>query len=244
MKHSNSIKTIIIGLVLLISTENTLYSQGIGLSGKRLSAFYNIDYAGDYYPFLFREFFGEKAHEYYNVLEDNEPSRFKGSFNLRHTIDLGYAWQRNISVNAALSYYRNGFGDEDNFSRNYHSLKYSIGLRYFTHKSGAIAPIGNYWGFYLFHNRYAIHYRGKSSIYGDDHIKNESDETRTGLSVSFGKQSVLYRKVLFNVSIQADIPVHSGTSRIFYDSGIDRFTRKILIENFLRLTIGIGLCPI
>ena len=194
------IKLILITLSCFGLTAVSGNAQGIGLSGKRFSTFYNLEYAG---KMVFSDFKNYKG-DYYNELEDSKPSLLKSIINFRHNVQVEYNINRKVTIGAFGSYFREGFGvvEPRLFSKNYQSFSYGIAVKLFNIKKGGLAPLGRYFSLKIFNNYNKIHFRGNSSIYGDNFRTNEFTYSSPRISVVFGKQGILTRKVLFNVAVE------------------------------------------
>lgn len=231
-------------LLLFLSFNTSVQGQGVGLSGKRFSVFYNLDYSGHIIPYIS----GQYGY-YYNELESESLSVTKALFNFRHTLQLEYNLLRNFSVGIFSGYFRDGFGviKPELFSKNYASFSYGLSFKIFRLKKGALAPLGAYVNVKIFNTYNKVHYKGYSKTFGDDYIINKSSADFLGASVSLGKQGILSKKVLFNIAAEVGFLFRSGDG--FSEAGSDYLKQGLLAGslsgNYLfRLTFGVGICPL
>lgn len=222
-------------------------AQGPGLSGKRFSTFYNLEYAG---KMVYSDFDNNKG-DYYNEINDGTPSLLKSIINFRHNVQVEYNINRKVTIGAFGSYFREGFGivEPRLFSKNYQSFSYGIAVKLFSLKKGGLAPLGRYFSLKIFNNYNIIHYRGISNIYGDNFRTNETTYSSPRISVVFGKQGILTGKVLFNVAVEAGIlfyeEIDSSALVPFYNIGYqtDDLMRSLNTAHLFRLTFGAGINP-
>lgn len=233
-------------LFFLLCINIPVQSQGVGLSGKRFSVFYNLDYRG---PIMKLSTYKKEGNVYYNELENKERPFLKSVAKFKHSLQLEYTLRRNFSVGLSGSYYKDGFGviEPSLFSKNYTSFSYGVNMKFFKLNKGSIAPLGPYINVRLFNTYNKIHYKGYSATFGDDYITNEYTQGALGLSLAWGKQGVLAGNVLFNLALEVGylrLPERKSVGGDF--SGL--VNRKILEGSLIRsylfnITFGVGICP-
>ena len=228
-------------------------AQGVGLSGNRISVFYDFDYSGSLYP---RVFLAEDNIEYYNILNDKKPLKLKAIINIRHTLRVDYALLRNVSVGVFASYHRDGYGVVSPllFSKNYTVFTYGILFKDFFLERGGIAPLGNYIGIKLAINNVNAHNRGNPTIYGEDYREHEFSFFIPMVGFSLGRQGVLANTLLYNVSFEIGVNIDNlgnfedpwatvSPQNSFFDNKPD-ILQKLWGNNLFRLTFGVGIAPL
>ncbi len=245
-------KAIVLALILILG----IYSgktQGIGLSGKRISVFYDFDYSGAFAAFII---FGEVDGNYYNVLNDKKPSNIKTLTNIQHTFRVDYALLRNISIGGLAAYSRDAYEiiEPALFTRNYQVFSYGITLKDFFLKRGGIAPLGNYMGMKFVLNTVNAHNRGNPKLYGDNYREHEFSFHFPTIGFSLGRQGVLANKLLYNVSFEVGMNIYMlGNFEDPWPSAhipgapllgnLPPILNTLNRNNQFRLTFGVGIAP-
>lgn len=223
-------------------------AQGPGLSGKRFSTFYNLEYAG---KLVYSDFDNNKG-DYYNEINDGTPSLLKSIIKFRHNLQVEYNINRKVTIGAFGSYFRDGFGvvSPSQFSKNYQSYSYGISFKFFNIKKGGLAPLGRYFALRVFNNYNSIHYRGNPALYGKNYRINETTYSAPRVSVVFGKQGILSRRVLYNVSVEVGLLFYSNTGFPVLISNFnevnfltDDLRGSLNGAHLFRLTFGVGINP-
>lgn len=229
-----------IAFIIIISLPTAGKAQNIGFLGKHLSIFYNLNQ----HPQVFNDYAGN----YFNSQNYDEHSFFRRHFKFTHRIEVDYTLARNFSMGIFGNYTRSGVGKSNytlnNFGGNYTATSTGLSLKFFSYKKGAIAPLGTYTGIRFFRTSLNSFDTGREDIYGKDHIINEENQSFYNVSLVFGKQQVLYKKILLNVGVELALALtkdkntsNNGTTKS--ESYDDFFGRQ-----FASFTFGIGLCPI
>lgn len=229
--------------------SEALNAQGVGLSGKKWSVFANLDYTGSFRHGIWDAFFPEDYEEYYyyNLLDDESPSKLKDAVKLGTTIDLDYALKRNFTLGLFSSYYRGGFGavDDNLFSKNYQAVAYGLSSKLFKTKKGAIAPLGAFIGLKFTVTDFLINYKGNPTIFGDDHYVNKTKHRAFGMGVSLGKQGILMNKTMFKVAVESNFFFNLGQGGEVYSSYDEKKFQEVLQwRQLFKLSIGVGLAPL
>ena len=231
-------------------TYTSASSQGVGLSGKRYSIFYNLD-IGHSFKLLAEldELVAEESTRrglYYNELEDEKRSTFKSLVNLRQTLQIDYNLRRNFSLGLSGSYFRRGFGvvEPALYSKNYTSFSYGINLKFFSLKKGGIAPLGPYINARLFNTHNFLHHKGNSKVFGDNFVVEKSIESFVGFSLAWGKQGILKGNVLYNLALELGYVFGEELRYVdFLDGDRDDFAGSLMTNYIFKFTFGIGICP-
>ncbi len=239
------ISLFIIAFLLQIGT-----AEAQGISGKRLTVFYNADYHGSLLAAVQHNEFDSDAFGYYNYADDEDPSFLKSIINFRHSLNVSYALSRRVSVGGQFGFSRDAYGGEpSNITANYKAYSYEAEVKLFNvRRKGGIAPLGTYFAMRAGLNKVLTNTKVS------EQVRNNPEEMRTvgsdanlfSLAFVWGKQVIVYKKVMMNFGFETKLNFVGGTEEgsegdFLLDFSNENPRTRVFWNDFIRLTIGVGI---
>lgn len=244
------------GTVFLLLFFFQTYGQGPGYLGKH--AFFRAD-LGSMVAFK-----GPTAgNKGYDVYGDATPGL---SLNVFGNGMLGYTVSRRHALFADVGYYKTGMSLEastpsifDDYSTDYHYLFYNltgksiaVGCQWYNLKKGALAPLGNYFSWYLRRNWITGEILDKKTTYSSglasEHGKLNIDPKTQfwSFGVEAGQHFIIYDRFLLNLSMVVNWPVgtilgtessdESNQSKYNY-----KVKNRLFLHDLVQIKIGAGM---
>lgn len=209
-------------LMFLLVFSSYVSAQGFG--GKRLIANYNFG--------IFH------ASTYSDYAETGEPRSYKllSSWNMTHHLELDYVLGRANVVGVTYLRYRTNEGKWDNSLRDMlhlYAQGYGVYYKVFQVRKGAIAPIGTWWKFQLT----KLDYRAEEIL----NPNNSNTADVYDFRLALGKQTVMFSRFLFNISLEAAIPLPGSWESGEGFLGQNQYSKRFDFHNAINAKIGVAL---